>query len=392
MTATTSTTVTTATASPAWQWPLDLDGYNRRSELTSLEREALHRLGANNLRRRSHDSNAPEWHVVHRLLRPLDDARAAMYCPDTPHHCRSILDAIGLVLLRCAETDTAYWTWNEEDWAGLIGESVADFVRPWPGWIDGTVRPYVTSYAFLIGGFTAFHRVGNLAKLPVAYRVFGKEPVDDALTRIAEVLGRWGYRVAHGEAERLPSTVCLALLLNRSPLLEDLTAEAFDRLRQNVALSKCHVGTLFGIQRAISARGFCSPPLMSVPGTMPAIEGTTAEWAEWIERWYDTSTLTPKVRRMFRGIVAKAARWLADQHPERAERKPVSGSSLGQDRAFGDGVYRPCYRTQRYKRSALRCLPRSRQPVGRSRLPHVVEELDDPPGKQLGRGLVVGRQ
>jgi integrase len=52
---------------------------------------------------------------------------------------------------------------------------------------------------------------------------------------------------------------------------------------------------------------------------MPAIEGTGAAWADWIERWYATSTLTLKVRRTFRVIVAKAGRWLAEEHPEITE-------------------------------------------------------------------------
>jgi len=47
--------------------------------------------------------------------------------------------------------------------------------------------------------------VGNLAKLPVAHRFFGKQRVDDAMARIADVLGRWGYRVGCdvGERDRL---------------------------------------------------------------------------------------------------------------------------------------------------------------------------------------------
>jgi integrase len=48
---------------------------------------------------------------------------------------------------------------------------------------------------------------------------------------------------------------------------------------------------------------------------IPVIEGTSPEWAGWVERWHATSPLTPKVRAIIRTIVAKAGRWLAAEHP-----------------------------------------------------------------------------
>jgi len=303
----------------AWPGPIDLARYNRRPGLTRLEMEALSQLGMNVRRRRGYDRDALQWQAIKRLLRPLDDARATLWCPDTPHHRRAITDAIGLVLLRCAAEDTAYWGWSDADWARLIGDSVAAFERPWPGWIDGTVRPYVTSYAYLVGGFTAFHRLGNIDKLPLAWRVFGQDTVNDAVKQIGEVLSTWGYRIGKPPDDRLPTVICQALLLNRSPRLEDLTTNAFDRLRQHPAMARWHIGTLHGIQRGVAALGFCEPPSMSKHGRMPEIEGTPDVWADWAERWYATSTLTPKVRGIFRGAMAKAGRWLADQHPDIVE-------------------------------------------------------------------------
>jgi len=311
-----SAAVTETAAAPAWLWPIDLARYNRRPDLAEIELQALRRLGMNLRRRRCYDQDAPEWPAVNRLLRPLDDARAALWCPDTPHHRRAITDAIGLVLLRCAQENISYWGWSDDDWLRLIGTSVAEFERPWPGWIDGTVRPYVAAYAYLLGGFTGFEQLGGFNRLVLTWRVFGKDTVDTAQAQVTDILGRWGYRIGRGEDQRLPTVICQALLLNRSPLLEDLTTDAFDRLRQSSSMHRWHIGGLFGMQRAVASLGFCDPPSMSVHGTMPAIEGTPTAWADWIERWHATSTLTPKVRGIFRGTMAKAGRWLADQHPE----------------------------------------------------------------------------
>jgi hypothetical protein len=60
------------------------------------------------------------------------------------------------------------------------------------------------------------------------------------------------------------------------------------------------LGALFGIQRAVAAPGFRDPPPFSAHGTMPGVEGTSAAWAEWVECRYATSTLTSKVRGLFR--------------------------------------------------------------------------------------------
>ena len=42
-------------------------------------------------------------------------------------------------------------------------------------------------------------------------------------------------------------------------------------------------------------------------------------WAAWVQRWHDTSTLTPKVRALVRTQMAKAGRWLAAEHTEITE-------------------------------------------------------------------------
>lgn len=168
MTAMPAAAVTRAASSPTWAWPVHLGRYNRRPGLSKMELEALRRLGMNLRRRRCYNQDAPEWPVINRLLRPLDDARATLWCPDTPHHRRAITDAIGLVLLRCAEENTSYWGWSEEGWLRLIGTSVAEFERPWPGWIDGTVRPYVAAYAYLLGGFTDFDQLGGFNRLTLS--------------------------------------------------------------------------------------------------------------------------------------------------------------------------------------------------------------------------------
>jgi hypothetical protein len=259
--------------------------------LTELELAGLEGLGPKLLRRHDHDTDA-RWPTIRRLLRPLDDAREALrWGPDTRHQRRYALDAVGLVLMRCGERRQGFWGWSAQDWADLIGACAEEFRRPWPGRIDSGVRPYVIAYAWLLGGFTDFPRIGRFHRVSLAWRVFGRQPVEDAVQRIGGVLTSWGYRP---DDQQLSTAVCQMLLLNRSPLLPDLTDEVLVRLRRDAASGPRLAGGLHGIHRAVAALGHVNPPPAPKYGNGPAtIEGTARGWAEWVERWHSTSTLTP---------------------------------------------------------------------------------------------------
>lgn len=112
MTAALSAAALPPAADRAWAWPLDPAGYDRQAELTTVEIQALGELGWLVRRRRGHNPDLPQWCAIRRLLKPLDDVRAALgWCPDTLDHRRAVTDAIGLVLHRCLEERNSYWAW-----------------------------------------------------------------------------------------------------------------------------------------------------------------------------------------------------------------------------------------------------------------------------------------
>ena len=76
---------------------------------------------------------------------------------------------------------------------------------------------------------------------------------------------------------------------------------------------------LYALQRAAASLGCCDPPVRPGYNHAPGIEGTSPEWAGWVERWHATSALTPRVRATVRTIMAKAGRWLAAEHPQITE-------------------------------------------------------------------------
>ena len=298
----------------SWRAPVALEAYDQTPTLTKTERQALQKLGWQLRRRRGYDATRPEWTAVTRLLEPLDAARIVLHHPDTGLHSRSGKDAIGLVLWRCADESTAYWGWTAETWVRLIGSDRHAFAQPWPNFIDQTVRPYLAAYAYLLCRFSALDRIGPFNRLGLAWRVFGRSTVDAEFERVATILNGWGYRSAHTDP-RLRTVLCHALLLNRSPYIDDLTTEALLALRDDPAIIRSGRGQLHAIHRAVAALGHVAPPTMPTRGWRLAVEDAPREWMKWVDRWHDTSTLTPEVRREYRSILAKTGRWLAREHP-----------------------------------------------------------------------------
>ena len=184
---------------------------------------------------------------------------------------------------------------------------------------ESTVRPYVVALAYLLGGFTDFHRLGTFNRLHLACLIFGEPAVEESLRRAGEVLDRWGYRDSSGVKHRMRGVFSQALLLNRSPRLDDLDTAAFAALRAHPATDGHQGSMLYALQRVVAALGYCDPPVRTGYNHAPDIEGADPAWAAWIERWHATSTLTPKVRATIRTIMAKTGRWLAAEHPEITE-------------------------------------------------------------------------
>jgi hypothetical protein len=139
------------------------------------ELDGLRALGLELLRHADRDLGSAPWRAVRKLVQPLDDARSALHWhPDTRHQRRFARDATALVLTRCAELGRSYWTWPAQDWADLIGTGADELRQSWPGQVGSSARPYLLAYAYLLGGFTAFDRVGRFHRQSLASRVLAK--------------------------------------------------------------------------------------------------------------------------------------------------------------------------------------------------------------------------
>jgi integrase len=310
---------------PRRRWtPVDLSVPERTGGLSDEECTALQAIGPQGLRRNRSDGSVPRrttayWHVLTRVVEPLDAARAALCHRDDVRHRRAGLHAVGVVLERCAVSGQPWWTWSNDEWVGLLGQSAEAFCAERSRPTETTVRPFVVALAYLLSGFDRFERLGTFNRAHLAKLVFGAAAVETSITTVATTLDAWGYRIPGLARHRLRGVVAQALLVNGSPMLEDLSTETFDRLREHPATSDYQLPILYALQRAIAALGHCDAPIRTGHNAAPIIEGADPVWIDWVERWHATSTLTPKVRGIVRTIMAKAGRWLAAEHPEITE-------------------------------------------------------------------------
>jgi hypothetical protein len=295
-------------------------GWDCRPDVLAGEAAAIFAIGPVGLRRSRARGiprrTARHWHTVSRLVQPLDAAREALHHDDDPDFLRAGAHAAAIVLQHCADTGRSYWAWTSWDWARLCGSSAAEFLAARTLPIERTVRPFLVAMGYLVGGFTGFHHLGNFNRLHLAGLVFGQEQVEESIAQAAGILDQWGYQDPLRVRHRLRGIFSQALLINHSPHLADLTTGAFAALAVHPASTGRYREMTYALQRACASLGYCDPPVRTGRNNAPGIDGTSPQWAACVERWHATSALSPRVRATVRTIMAKAGRWLADEHPE----------------------------------------------------------------------------
>jgi hypothetical protein len=221
---------------------------------------------------------------------------AALDSPPTPHRQRAMLDAVAVLLVRCAEVGHTFWGWTTPEWAELLGYTQAAFRQNAPAWVGDEVRPYLAAHAYLLGSFNDFHRLGRFQRLTLSWRIFGRDRVNNQISRIRTVLAEWGYQLGQPDDQLLPMVACQLFLLNRSPHLEDLTSELFEHVRNERLLEGTRLNTLHAMQRAVAALGICAPPASATGRRNSKAQGGPHVWQQWVDRWHATSTLTSRAR------------------------------------------------------------------------------------------------
>ena len=156
---------------------------DRRVALLDSEAAALLALGPVGLRRNRGvpRRTASQWNALARLVEPLDETLAVLHHGEHVRYRRAGAHAAGAVLQHCADSGRSWWGWAPWEWARLCGTSARGFVTAQTPPTESTVRPYVVALAYLLGGFTDFHRLGTFNRLHLACLIFGEPAVEESL-------------------------------------------------------------------------------------------------------------------------------------------------------------------------------------------------------------------
>jgi hypothetical protein len=295
--------------------PVDPELYDRTTELSAAEAAAIdsivhHRFPAAETKR-----GMRIYRDLDRLLRPLQDVLSVT----KPLCHRMHISLFSFMAREMGKHQQSFWGWSAETWFETVAPNSHAFRKQAGRMLE--IRKHLIAISYLLCGYSEFYRIGHVNQPIFAAMIFGKDIIDLAIERVGNELKSWGYIGAKISKGYLPNALCEALLVNRSPRLEDLTYEFLERLRQS-DIAQTHKEALYYISRALASFGILKqalPPATAIGrcmGDSGALEGINSEWVEWCQRWYGTTTHAPKTAIGYIYILLSVGRWLAATHPE----------------------------------------------------------------------------
>lgn len=313
-------------SSKRWQWPINLGKYDRNVSLSANEIAALASFVSKNpeLGSRSGKSMPHQIRIdLRRITLPIEDAlnviRTLNEESDNPsiYSQRVRGNILSMYLWVTHKLQRTFWGWSREEWLNnFFGQ--------------GSIRPYPirrVQQTMLATSYLLTDRIDNpraclvYQSQKIARKVFGRTLIDTQLERVNNALSNLGYGVSSDFLKyTVPRVLCDALLLNRSGFIEDLTFEMLSELREQesheYAKAACYT-----LSNALASLGVIAQSLVPCrlkqkqkrPGTL---EGISPEWVGWVDRWYETSTLSKRTGKNHYYVLLKVGRWLKANHPD----------------------------------------------------------------------------
>lgn len=294
-----------------WRPPLDPMCYDRAALLRAEEREALVVLAWRAARPPFQKGPWPKRvrAALARLVTPLDDVLRIV----APGRRGKRHLVVGHIAREMQRSQATFWAWTPDAWRAVVQAA------------DSDIRQEVLAVAYLLGGYTDLHAaLPGFKRRVFAEKLFGREPIDAAVSRVRDVLRGWGYGDKLG-ARHAPAALCELLLRNGSPRLDDLGADLVAAADAACTTVDLHHG-LRVVARALVTLGILpATPLAEQADDAAWLGGAAAaradvpdEWATWCGRWFCTSPLARKSRQAGYYYLLKVGRWLRDVHSEAA--------------------------------------------------------------------------
>lgn len=298
---------------PTWKWPIDITCYDCGPELYEYEKVGLQMLKQYNILKNMTKQSSVRT-VLERFIKPINDV---LNVTGAKPRARTI--TIRLLLLEIERRGRSFWGWSNIQWVKTICKESDLFIMR-HNHASPDARQQVMAVAYLLCGFKELTKIGNYFKYDFAVRVFGKDVMEASLRRIKEALQGLGY-IGNTIQANWPGSLSEALLINKSPFIDELTYEVLQQVRENSPSPHAARGSV-AISRALYSLGIINKILPSASmGAERYIHIATGdkiaeEWVKWCNRWRENSPSSERTRKGVYTILIHTGRWLADKHPE----------------------------------------------------------------------------
>lgn len=135
-----------------WTFPIDVTHYDRRSELSEMERLALVQVLGHSLGKRKTQLPYEAKQMLARLLLPLDDILSQLLSIRT--ECCTF--PIQIMLSGMNEYALPYWAWSQEQWARLLASTFQHFCQQHVQGSVTEIRRQLVIFAYILGPQTDF--------------------------------------------------------------------------------------------------------------------------------------------------------------------------------------------------------------------------------------------
>lgn len=214
------------------------------------------------------------------------------------------------VLAAVHHTQSGYWAWDEDTWAGLVASTRGDLCHAYQ----------VIAIGYLLGGqHRLHHRFTDVRVRKLADLVFGPASVQPAVDEVSSTLHGWQVS-PRTPSDQIEAATIDVLLTCGSPHLTDVTEDGFTAALNASRSVPFRRQGLFKVSRVLADKGLIAAPLTSnhdkrgpKPATLATVPGP---WLAWVLRWRRLCTNEPATVASMFSVILIAGRWAAAKHPE----------------------------------------------------------------------------
>jgi integrase len=309
-----STSLSTSTQHTAmgWRMPIVPEDYDR-SPLTTQEWQALEWWS---ILAHRQDHATDQARVTRRLLarfdQPIVDIFHLRHRGRDPHGAPVVQYFLRQEMYRRKKT---FWEWSEDEWLDTLCPTWETFKAVY-GERYGGYRSSIMDAAYLLGNVTQLRSVGLGFQITKAAKTYFGDEFARQCERVRSVLMGKGFAGGIVSAEQLYHCLSIVFVLNRSPLLEDISEELLASVHpESEYMRQVYQRITIGLQHL----NILSSPRQKMFGVPDPFQddGMAHEWYGWCLAWYEQNTdLTPRIRRQYMNNLLTIGRWLLSHAPE----------------------------------------------------------------------------